>query len=68
MYIFSIGSNDIMEYLFSPLKTMTPKQFVINLTDAYAIHLKVPFTSKLLRITTVICNHIWEIIYAGVST
>ncbi|KAF5798593.1 putative triacylglycerol lipase [Helianthus annuus] len=40
MYIFSIGSNDIMEYLFSPLKTMTPEQFVINLTDAYAIHLK----------------------------
>ncbi|KAJ0904701.1 hypothetical protein HanPSC8_Chr07g0285321 [Helianthus annuus] len=51
MYIFSIGSNDIMEYLFSPLKTMTPEQFVINLTDAYAIHLKVPFTSKFLRIT-----------------
>ncbi|MFS7954985.1 putative GDSL lipase/esterase, SGNH hydrolase superfamily [Helianthus anomalus] len=38
MYIFSIGSNDLMTYIFT--KPMTPEQFVINLTDTYAIHLK----------------------------
>ncbi|XP_076915391.1 GDSL esterase/lipase At5g37690-like [Bidens hawaiensis] len=38
MYILSIGSNDIMEYIFT--KPVTPEQFVINLTDTYAIHLK----------------------------
>ncbi|KAI3808370.1 hypothetical protein L1987_24319 [Smallanthus sonchifolius] len=38
MYIFSIGSNDLMTYIFT--RPMTPEQFVINLTDTYAIHLK----------------------------
>ncbi|MFS7954983.1 putative triacylglycerol lipase [Helianthus anomalus] len=40
MYIFSVGSNDIMEYYFTYPRIMTPEQFVINLTDTYAIHLK----------------------------
>ncbi|KAM0011229.1 putative triacylglycerol lipase [Helianthus debilis subsp. tardiflorus] len=40
MYIFSVGSNDIMEYSLTYPRIMTPEQFVINLTDTYAIHLK----------------------------
>ncbi|KAD5960778.1 hypothetical protein E3N88_12250 [Mikania micrantha] len=38
MYIFSIGSNDLMTYIFT--RPMTPEQFVVNLTDTYAFHLK----------------------------
>ncbi|KAK9049995.1 hypothetical protein SSX86_031036 [Deinandra increscens subsp. villosa] len=38
MYILSIGGNDIMEYVYT--HPMTPEQFVVNLTNTYAIHLK----------------------------
>ncbi|KAI3499914.1 hypothetical protein L1887_35728 [Cichorium endivia] len=38
MYIISIGSNDIVNYIFN--RTMTPKQLIANLTDAYATHLQ----------------------------
>ncbi|GJS79937.1 hypothetical protein Tco_0729818 [Tanacetum coccineum] len=39
MYIISVGSNDIMEYLFKPL--VPPEVLIANLTATYAIHLKV---------------------------
>ncbi|XP_024982873.1 GDSL esterase/lipase At4g16230-like [Cynara cardunculus var. scolymus] len=38
MYILSIGSNDIMTYIFT--HSMTPELFITNLTDTYAIHIK----------------------------
>nr|XP_043635187.1 GDSL esterase/lipase At2g23540-like [Erigeron canadensis] len=38
MYIISIGSNDVMTYIF--MRQMTPEQFIINITETYAIHLK----------------------------
>lgn len=40
MYIMSIGSNDIMSYIFT--HPVTPELFIANLTATYAIHLKVP--------------------------
>ena len=39
MYIFSIGSNDIMNYIFS--HPTTPEIFIANITAIYGIHLKV---------------------------
>jgi len=38
MYIISVGSNDIMEYLFKPF--VPPEVLIANLTATYAIHLK----------------------------
>ncbi|XP_023754190.1 GDSL esterase/lipase At4g16230 [Lactuca sativa] len=38
MYIMSIGSNDIMSYIFT--HPVTPELFIANLTATYAIHLK----------------------------
>ncbi|KAL4577740.1 hypothetical protein LXL04_013853 [Taraxacum kok-saghyz] len=38
MYIFSIGSNDIMNYIFS--HPTTPEIFIANITAIYGIHLK----------------------------
>ncbi|KAK9071464.1 hypothetical protein SSX86_010033 [Deinandra increscens subsp. villosa] len=38
MYILSVGSNDIMDYIYT--HPVTHEQFVVNLTNTYAIHLK----------------------------
>ncbi|CAI9272261.1 unnamed protein product [Lactuca saligna] len=38
MYIMSIGSNDIMSYIFT--HPVTPELFIANLTATYAMHLK----------------------------
>ncbi|KAL4577741.1 hypothetical protein LXL04_013854 [Taraxacum kok-saghyz] len=38
IYIISIGSNDIMSYVFT--HHVTPELFIANLTTTYAIHLK----------------------------
>nr|GEU48615.1 cation/H(+) antiporter 2-like [Tanacetum cinerariifolium] len=37
-YIISIGSNDVMTYIFN--KSTTPELFIASLTDAFAVHLK----------------------------
>ncbi|KAI3725852.1 hypothetical protein L1987_65648 [Smallanthus sonchifolius] len=42
IYIFNIGSNDLIEYALALAHTTDPadpKQFVVNLTQAYAAHL-----------------------------
>ncbi|GJV92148.1 GDSL esterase/lipase-like protein [Tanacetum coccineum] len=40
VYIISVGSNDLVEYTLSQGgQTGDPKQFMVNLTEAYATHL-----------------------------
>lgn len=42
VYIISVGSNDLVEYTLSQGgQTGHPKQFMANLTEAYATHLAV---------------------------